>query len=49
MKYKVLLEKNDRIQRLGFGLTKEDAEIKIKNYIENSVDTDFDIWIERED
>ena len=49
MKYEILLEKEDRIQRLGFNLSKEDAEKGLKNYIENNIDDDFDIWIEKQD
>lgn len=48
MAYEVLLERNDRILRLGWEDTKEEAEKKMLNYINNSEDNDFRIWIEED-
>ena len=48
MAYEVLLERDDRILRLGWEDTQEEAEKKMLNYINNSEDNDFRIWIEEE-
>lgn len=48
MIYEVLLERDDRILRLGWEKTKEEAEQKMLNYLNNSNDRDFSIWVEKE-
>lgn len=49
--YDVLLEREDRIKRLGWTDTKEEAEELVLNYIKGSEllrHTDFKIWIEED-
>lgn len=46
--YEILLEREDRILRLGWEETKEEAERKLLQYISNIEDTDFSIWIEKD-
>lgn len=52
MSYEVLLEENDRILRLGWEDTREKAEEKMMNYIQNSErngdSTDFRIWVQED-
>lgn len=48
MSYQILLEKNDRIEKLRYGLTIEEAKKGILDYINSSDDMDFEIWVEVE-
>lgn len=44
----MLVERDDRILRLGWEKTREAAEKKMLNYINNTDETDIKIWIEED-
>lgn len=52
MTYDVMLEKEDRIKRLGWTDAKEEAEEMLLNYVTNTErlgeNMDFRIWIEED-
>lgn len=52
MTYDVMLEREDRIQTLGWADTKEEAEQMLINYVTNTEmlgeNMDFRIWIEED-